>query len=270
MEHQQTAESSRPTITREAFLARFSQVASGLDPDQVYALFLKVMARVEQVEQQAKRASAPFVMEATLREAATLCARATEASERAYGEIVQAAEQQAESLLVDARRRTDAIVRAAEDEAAAARARAEQEARAVVEQATREAAELRRSAAEAARMAQSVLDEARSFAVEPGPDPLADRAALGRPAIPPERAPRVAPLVGPGDDWLHAEPPEPRLIGSRPAAPDPLDDLLSRYAASPAPTHAPSPQPGSAAASPEPECRAGQRGPFKLPEWLEA
>lgn len=262
MEQDQTPDASGRTLTREAFLARFDRAASGLDPDQVFALFSRVMARVEQVERRAKRASAPFVMEVTLREAAELCARASEATERAYAEVVRAAEQEAGRRLADAREQSAEIVRAAENEAAAIRARAEEQARARVEQATREAAELRRSAVEAAETAQSMLDEARRITdrtpESPRRDPWVDERSVHPPASP------TAPVIGPGDAWPRAEPGGPQPIPSRRAA-DPTDDLPTGDPPLP-PERASSPAAHPAAGE---EARRGSQGPFKLPDWLD-
>src|SRR5206468_5378761 len=89
--------------SQESFLGSFSRVpAGGLDPTQVYSAFLKLSARLQQLEAQVQRASAPALLEAALREATEVRTQAAQAAERAYNEIVQAAAQQAEQTRAEA------------------------------------------------------------------------------------------------------------------------------------------------------------------------
>ena len=250
------------TITREAFLARFARVPSGLDPDQVFALFTKFMSRVDQVEQQAKRVSAPFVMEVTLHEAATICARATEASERAYQDIVGAAQEEAERVRSTAQRRADEILRSAREELARAQAAAEQEATRILEQAKHEAVEV-------ANMAQAILDEARTFAAES--PRYSDQRAMDRdwPSRRGDDAPPIAPLVGPGDDWPRVESPiarppvPPERTRERPS---PVRERMSSRQVPPGDSWTDSQPPPWA---PSNDLRNGGNERYPLPDWLD-
>ena len=59
---QQESEQPLPSsaVSQESFLGSFSRVpAGGLDPTQVYSAFLKLSARLQQLEAQVQRASAP-------------------------------------------------------------------------------------------------------------------------------------------------------------------------------------------------------------------
>ena len=68
-QHPELQASPGSNVSQESFLGSFSRVPSGLDPTQVYSYFLKLSARIQQLEEQAKRVSAPFILEAAMREA---------------------------------------------------------------------------------------------------------------------------------------------------------------------------------------------------------
>lgn len=179
MAEETAVEARARVITREAFLARFSRISSGLDPDQVYGLFQKVMERVEQVEEQARRASAPFVLEATLREATAICVRATEASEQAHAEIIAAARDEAERLKAEAKEWSDEVRRSAAQEAEGGLAEARRRADALIAEATSMSAEIRQEAASIIREAQEALDQARRLAAEAEAEAAAREAPSG-------------------------------------------------------------------------------------------
>ena len=238
----QTSEDPRQFVTREAFLARFDRVSSGLDPDQVYALFKRAAAHTEQLEEQAKRASPPAIVETTLREAAELCARATELAEQAFERIVAEAKHEAEQIRAVARREGEAIVA----------------------EARREAAELRRIAAEYVRLAQAMLDETRHYADGVGqPDSGATQ--------PSTLSPSTDQSVGLGgtNATLRAETP------SAPQSAPGVTDLASLAAAlgspvsPPAPVEAP-PSTGDEPGTLPPDRRPAQPARFEPPAWLES
>jgi cell division septum initiation protein DivIVA len=204
MEQAKAVEAQSKLVTREAFLARFTRVSPGLDPEQVYALFQKVMERVGQVEEQARRASAPFVLEATLREATDICVRATEASERAHTEIVAAAQREGERHTAEVRAWADDVIKLAEQDSERIIGDARRAAEAILADAHAMADQVRAEAFELVREAEAALEQARRLTEEddPGavpplmPDPIpfaARRAASVPPAtLPPEppEAPR--------------------------------------------------------------------------------
>lgn len=94
----------------EGFLSRFDRVPSGLDPGQVYNHFITTMSRIKQLEAQASRVSAPFLIESALRDAAEIRTHASQTAERAYNAIVKGAEEEAERLRDQARESADASV----------------------------------------------------------------------------------------------------------------------------------------------------------------
>ena len=141
--------------SQESFLGSFSRVPNGLDPTQVYSYFLKTQARLRQMEEQAKQTSAPFILEAALREAAEARTQAAHAAERTYNDIVRAAQQEAERLRTEARQdaeRTRAEAQqqaqAAVEEARGSLANVEQEAEHIRAEAREEASRIRQQAVE--------------------------------------------------------------------------------------------------------------------------
>ena len=128
----------------ESFLGSFNRVPSGLDPTQVYSYFLKMSARISQLEEQARRVSAPFLLESAMREAAEVRTQAAQAAERTYNEIVQAAQQETERIRAEAQRQAAQII----EEGRASIAGAQRQAEEIIEQARQEAARIRREAEE--------------------------------------------------------------------------------------------------------------------------
>jgi hypothetical protein len=129
-------------ISPESFLGGFGRVPSGLDPTQVYDCFFRMSARIRQLEERAREVSAPFLLEAALREAAEVRTQSAQAAERTYNEIVQAAQQDGERLRGEAEQQASRMVRAARGELDDVR----READALLEQAREEAARIRREA----------------------------------------------------------------------------------------------------------------------------
>ena len=74
-----------PTVSsdtsQESFLGSFSRVPSGLDPTEVYSSFLRMSARLRQLEEQAQRVSAPYLLEAAMREASEVRTQSVQAAE---------------------------------------------------------------------------------------------------------------------------------------------------------------------------------------------
>ena len=62
----------------ERFLSRFDRVPSGSDPGQVYNHFITTISRIKQLEDQAGRVSAPFLIESALRDAAEIRTQASQ------------------------------------------------------------------------------------------------------------------------------------------------------------------------------------------------
>lgn len=226
MQQEHEAASQTGGIAQDSFLGSFSRVPNGLDPTQVYSYFLKVQARLRQLEEQAKQSSAPFILEAALREAAEARSQAAQAAERTYNDIVRVAQQEGERARAEGRQDADRVRAEAQQQAQAtlAEARAsvstvEQESERLRAEARDDAARIRRQAVERneqdeqelerlcvdfANLLQRLLDrrkaaadDAEHAAVPPGP------AGSPPPARPEERptptiaAPSPAPAGAP-------------------------------------------------------------------------
>ena len=126
----------------ERFLNRFDRVPSGLDPSQVYNHFITTISRIKQLEEQASRVSAPFLIESALRDAAEIRTQASQSAERAYNAIVKGAEEEAERLRGQARAAADASA----EQTRATVSEAGREADQVLAQARAEADQIRQQA----------------------------------------------------------------------------------------------------------------------------
>lgn len=144
MEHDQAAGQGPTDTSQESFLGSFGRVPNGLDPTQVYSYFLKTSARLRQLEEQARQSSAPYVLEAALREATEARTQAAQAAERSYNDIVKAAQQEADRIRAEAEEAASAI----REQARAQTAGADLEAERIRQQAREEAAQVRRQALE--------------------------------------------------------------------------------------------------------------------------
>jgi cell division septum initiation protein DivIVA len=252
----------RNAVTREAFLARFKRVPSGLDPDQVYELLQKASARIEQLETHARRSSAPFVIQATLREAAEICGKATEMAEHAYDEIVAAARREADGIRAEAQRGAGNVEQTSQDEGGRLREQARREAQAIVAEARREADELRKTAEEYLKVAETTLEETRRYARQAaGSEPAAKAAPDGSWSV-------VEPALAAPDNEAPADegaptPPAASSNGEIASLTSALERLAPRVHSTERP-----PPPEARPAAPR-EDRPAQPGRFEMPRWLE-
>jgi hypothetical protein len=289
--------------SQESFLGSFGRVPSGLDPTQVYSYFLKMSARLRQLEEQARRVSAPFLLEAALREAADVRTQSAQAAERAYNDIVRTAHQEAGRLRNEAEQQAARML----EEARASLADAQRRADELLQQARRDDARIRREAGEwttnaelelerlsvdYAGFLQRLLERRQAGGSAPGegavtvPTPEAAAAAptsertAARPSPnqttsqPPEHpspAPPPSAIVEPTQRATPAEPPR--------------EEASAREAEAAQRAQPPSPQPGPVAGSTNgrrdrepdldhpahPEKSADQdKGGFRLPSWLDS
>ena len=126
----------------ERFLSRFDRVPSGLDPGQVYNHFITTMSRIKQLEDQASRVSATFLIESALRDAAEIRTQASQTAERTYNAIVKGAEEEAERL----RGQAQEAANASAEQTRATVGEAQREADQVLAQARAEADQIRQQA----------------------------------------------------------------------------------------------------------------------------
>jgi hypothetical protein len=222
-------------ISRESFLGGFGRVPSGLDPTQVYDCFFRMSARIRQLEERAREVSAPFLLEAVLREAAEVRTQSAQAAERTYNEIVQAAQQDGERLRGEAEQQASRMVRAARGELDDVR----READALLEQAREEAARIRREAegwnqqaeqdlerlsVDYADFLQRLLERRKAFGVSEESGPSGPPVGAAAPAAASEHtgapmASAAAPAdVAPAEPLTPAVEPEP-VEKMEPAAP---------------------------------------------------
>jgi cell division septum initiation protein DivIVA len=257
MEQGQASEAPRGAVSREAFLARFNRVPSGLDPDQVYGLLQKVMGRVEQLEAQAQRASAPAVMRATLHEAAEICGKATELAEHAYEEVVGAAQQEAERIRAEAHAQAEQIVQAGRDQGERLRHEARREGQAIIDEARREAAELHQKAVEYVKLARTMLGEARREAENTAAQPGGTSDPVPAAAWPPSESVDPAHRNGTHAGETVAPSPAPQQEGEVATLASALERLGSQVRR-------------ADSTPPAPRDQRGERpGRFELPGWLE-
>jgi hypothetical protein len=87
---------------RTCIMNEFRRASDGLDPDDVYAYIVRLQARIDFLEGHVREVSNAAILDATLRQAAEIRRQALEAAERAWTEIIQAAQEEA------ARRRDEA------------------------------------------------------------------------------------------------------------------------------------------------------------------
>jgi len=253
---QQQVEPVQPSDTsQESFLGSFDRVPSGLDPTQVYSYFLKMSARLRQLEEQARRVSAPFLLEAALREAADVRTQSAQATERAYNDIMRTAQQEAARLRTEAEQQSTRML----EEARVGQADAQRRADELLEQARRDAARIRREAGEwtanaeqelerlsvdYAGFLQRLLERRRAGGSAPG-----DGAAT----MPAPEAAVAAPTATPT-----AAPPSPNEMAPQPGPVAGSTNGSRDH--EPAPDH-----PG------QPEKSAEQdKGSFRLPSWLDS
>ena len=275
---QQQVEPVRPSDTsQESFLGSFDRVPSGLDPTQVYSYFLKMSARLRQLEEQARRVSAPFLLEAALREAADVRTQSAQATERAYNDIMRTAQQEAARLRTEAEQQSTRML----EEARVGQADAQRRADELLEQARRDAARIRREAGEWTATAeqelerlsvdyagflQRLLERRRAGGGAPG-----DGAATMPAPEDAVAAPTSTPTVEPMQRAAQAAPRR--------------DEPSAREAAAGQHAQPPSPQPGPVAGStngsrdhesdPDHPAQPGKsaeqdRGGFRLPSWLDS
>ena len=234
--------------SQESFLGSFSRVPNGLDPTQVYSYFLRMSAKVRQSEEQARQVSAPFILEAALREATEVRTQAAQAAERAYNEMVRGAQQEGDRIAAEAQQRAQAAV----EEARASLAAVEQEAERTREQAREEAMRIRRQALERNEQDEQELERlCVDFAN------LLQRLLDRRKAASEEtaRGPATAPVAAPFA-------PSPAPAEERPA-PVPMPVPLT--ATEPVRSSAPTPMSPPAAEEPRPMFR--QEGEHAADEW---
>ncbi|MCC7106365.1 MAG: hypothetical protein IT307_14580 [Chloroflexi bacterium] len=144
--------------SQEAFLASFTRVPGGLDPTEVYSHFLRLSARLRELEERAQRNSAPFVLEAALREAAEIRSQHAAAAERAYNEVVGAAQQESDRLRGTSQRQADEVLAQARAQADELLSRAHAQADEVVARARSQAEQVEREAAERTEQAETELE----------------------------------------------------------------------------------------------------------------
>ena len=241
---------------------------SGADPVQEQPSIQELSARIRQLEEQARKVSAPFLIESALREAGELRSQSIEAAERTYNDAVQAAEQEAHRILEEAekqaaqtivqaeaegRRRIDEILAHARQEAAAIRASS-------IEQEVQTHQELERVSAEFGQFIKRLLD--RSSLDSTVRTPAGESSAAPVLLAPPPPASAPAPVEEPvAAPTLSVEPAPASAPG--PTA-DWSDDWSEQFKGL-TPPEAPE-TPATPSADPKPAAPA--REPFKLPSWL--
>jgi hypothetical protein len=77
---------------RARMMNTFRRAPDGLDPDDVYAYIVRLQARIDFLEAHVRDASNPAILDAALRQAADIRRQALEGAERAWSEIVHAAD----------------------------------------------------------------------------------------------------------------------------------------------------------------------------------
>lgn len=210
---QQGAGQPDSASSQESFLGGFTRVPNGLEPTEVYSYFLRLTARLHELEERARQTSAPFVLEAALREAAEIRSQHAAAAERTYNEMVSAAQQESAGLRGTAQRQADeALYQAraqAEETLSSARAQAEQLEREAAERTEQAEAELERLCVDYASFLQRLLERRKGQA---GTAPVA--AMVGAAPVP-TPAPGPAPVApARGDEYAASAPAAPA-----PAAP---------------------------------------------------
>ena len=237
---QPTAGLTAEDTPKEAFLGGFTRTPNGLDPTEVYSYFLRLSARVQELEAQAQHTSAPFVLEAALKEAAEVRSQHAAAAERAYNEIVSAAQQEADSLRGTAQRQAGETLDSARIQADEILNRARNHSEEVTRQAsegTEQAeAELERLCVDYASFLQRLLERRKGQ-----PAPAADSA---------------------GPQTTPAPPAPPAAVESAPSGP-----LVPPATAAPEPKASPPTTPPPTGA--ESRAGGGKEDDFRLPSWLE-
>jgi cell division septum initiation protein DivIVA len=246
--------------SQEAFLASFTRVPSGLDPTEVYSYFLRLSARLQELEERAQRNSAPFVLEAALREAAEIRSQHAAAAERAYNEVVSAAQQESDRLRGTSQRQADEVVAQARAQADELLSRAQTQADEVVTRARGQAEQLEREAAERTEQAETELErlcvDYASFLQRL----LERRKGQG--------GAQTAPTTPVAAAWAAESTTVSYEQASTPVA---SGESTPSTPSSPPPTSAAATPPASASASAPAEKTADNQGDdgFKLPSWLE-
>lgn len=267
-QHAETQAELGPNVSQESFLGSFSRVPSGLDPTQVYSYFLKLSARIQQLEEQAQRVSAPFILEAAMREATEVRTQAAQAAERTYNEVVRVAHEEAERLKREAERQASEII----EEARQTLASAQQQAQETLERARQEAERIRQ---EAERRNQQIEQELERLCIDfsellqrlvdhrrAASSAMASLAQITSPRAEPAPGPAPAAPATPASEAAPQQPPTAAPSSARLEAPE---------------TAGPS-EPPSAAAPPETTATEGasekgkedqdRPGGFRLPSWL--
>ena len=261
-------------VPQESFLANFTRVPSGLDPSQVYSHVLKLSARIEHLEAQARKTSAPVILESALREAVELRTQASQAAERAYDEIVEGASREADRIKEEAGRRAEEIVaearasledtrRQADELLAEARAEADRLRRVADEQIARDEQDFEQICADFAGFLQRILDR-KSPAERLGSTAPASLAAWPAAA--------AAPASGPAQDRGPAEAPAETDLAAVGEPWSAETESAQEIGQAGAETRAPELAPPAEAEQPagdQPADRPPDRG-FRLPNWLDS
>jgi F0F1-type ATP synthase membrane subunit b/b' len=285
----------------ERFLSRFGRVPSGLDPSQVYNHFITSMSRIKQLEEQASRISAPFLIERALRDAAEIRTQASQSAERAYNAIVKGAEEEAERLQAQARESADASV----EQTRATVGEAQREADQILARARAEADEIRQQAQTAlveteqelerlvAGFLQRLLDrrEARAATeaptgtsapgASPGTDPTSADELTARESIPftssptstagtdgPVSSDQPSPVAMPTASVV--DNPQTAQPGPRPFLAAALERAADRNATEPPTDLSHQDQPATSPDQPTPlPAEKKSSSGFKLPSWLD-
>ena len=129
-------------------------MSSGLDPTQVYSYFIRMSARIRQLEEQTKQVSAPFLLEAALREATEIRTQSAQAAERTYNEVVRAAQDEAAHIKREAEQQANEAMQAAR----ASLGEVQRQADELVGQARQEAEQIRREADTCNEQAEQELE----------------------------------------------------------------------------------------------------------------
>jgi hypothetical protein len=153
----------------KAFFARFTRVPSGLDPSQVYVLYVEMWAELRLLKVRASERSAPAVLEVALKEAARIRVDSLEAAQRAYDDAIRAADRDADARRVATLRESQRLI----GEVSASLVEARRQASELRRIAFLEADRIRREAADAA--ARGEYGPARQCRVVGSVEPTASR-----------------------------------------------------------------------------------------------
>jgi F0F1-type ATP synthase membrane subunit b/b' len=140
--HDQEGPSFSAEQSQESFLGSFDRVPSGLDPTQVYSYFIRMSARIRQLEEQTKQVSAPFLLEAALRESTEIRTQSAQAAERTYNEVGRAAQEEAARIKREAEQQANEAMQTARASLGDVQRQADE----LINQARQEAEQVRREA----------------------------------------------------------------------------------------------------------------------------